>query len=117
YELGAWILPVLRVLAKLKRLRGTKLDIFAYGADRKLERALLGDYESLLERFAAELDEDRFEIALELARLPSQIRGYGPIKRRAAEQAATVRQRLLDQWSAPKRLERPAAPRERATAA
>ena len=30
YELGPWMLPILRVLAKLRWLRGTKLDPFGY---------------------------------------------------------------------------------------
>jgi indolepyruvate ferredoxin oxidoreductase len=118
YEFGAWILPFLRLLAKLKRLRGTKLDPFGYGADRRLERALLGDYERQLDRIVAELDEQRFDTALDLARLPSEIRGYGPIKRQAAERAAVTRQRLLDQWAAPPQQQQlPTERRARATAA
>jgi indolepyruvate ferredoxin oxidoreductase len=117
YELGPWILPVLRVLAKLRRLRGSWLDPFRYGSDRKLERALLADYERLIERFVADLDDARFEIALELARLPNQIRGYGPIKRQAAERAAAVQKRLLEQWAAPVQRERAVEPDAREAAA
>jgi indolepyruvate ferredoxin oxidoreductase len=106
YELGPWIVPVLRVLAKLRRLRGTKLDPFGYGADRKLERALLADYERTIERLIGELDDARLDIAVQLARLPSQIRGFGPIKRQAAERAAAAQKRLLQQWDAPVERER-----------
>ncbi len=42
---GAWMLPVFRVLAKLRGLRGTPFDIFGYSADRKLERDLIAGYE------------------------------------------------------------------------
>jgi indolepyruvate ferredoxin oxidoreductase len=99
YEFGGWMLPVLKVLARLRRLRGTKFDPFAYSADRRLERRLLQDYERLLERVVAELDEGRFDLAVELVRLPEQIRGFGPIKQRAAARADEARERLLERWA------------------
>jgi len=101
YEFGPWIVPVLRLLAKFKFLRGTKLDPFGYGADRRLERALIVRYERIIERLVAELDDRRFELAVELARLPSSVRGYGPIKKAAAALAAEREQRLLETWEAP----------------
>jgi indolepyruvate ferredoxin oxidoreductase len=101
YEFGPWILPVLRVIAKLRGLRGTRLDPFRYSADRLLERQMLARYERLVERLIAEVDERRFEVALELARLPADVRGYGPIKRAAAERAAQRQARLLEAWEAP----------------
>ena len=101
YELGAWVLPVLRALAKLKFLRGTKLDPFGYGADRRLERALIVRYERVIDRIVADLDKRRFELALQLARGPSAVRGFGPIKKAAAARAAEHEQRLLDTWEKP----------------
>ncbi len=101
YELGPWMLPILRVLAKLRWLRGTKLDPFGRGADRRLEREWLARYEALLDRIAAELDGSRFELALALARLPEQVRGYGPIKSAAAARARAAEQDLWEQWAAP----------------
>ena len=110
YEFGPWILPVLRLLAKLRGLRGTKLDPFGYTADRRLERELLARYERLVERLVAELDERRFDVALELARLPADVRGYGPIKKAAAERAAEREKKLIETWEAPPaRVERPRA--------
>jgi indolepyruvate ferredoxin oxidoreductase len=99
YELGPWVLPLLRLLAKLKWLRGTKLDPFRFSADRRLERELRDHYERLLERIAAELDESRFALALRLAELPSQVRGYGPIKRAAAERARVAERELWERWA------------------
>ncbi len=87
YEFGPWIVPVLRVLAGLKRIRGTWLDPFRYSADRRLERELLRRYEAALDRIEAELTESRFDVAVRIARLPHEVRGYGPIKRAAAERA------------------------------
>ena len=44
-EFGPWILPLLRRLAPMKRLRGTTFDPFGYSAERRLERRLIGEYE------------------------------------------------------------------------
>jgi indolepyruvate ferredoxin oxidoreductase len=101
YELGAWLLPVLRVLAKLKWLRGTKLDPFRFGADRRLERELVARYEASLERIVAELDDVRFDLALSLASLPQQVRGFGPVKKAGAVTARAAEQELWEQWRAP----------------
>ncbi len=101
YELGPWMLPVLRLLAKLRWLRGTKLDPFGMSADRRLEREWLARYESLLDRIAAQLDGARFDLAIALARLPEQVRGYGPVKRAAAARALAAEQDLWKQWAAP----------------
>jgi indolepyruvate ferredoxin oxidoreductase len=100
YELGPWILPILRVLAKLKWLRGRALDPFARSADRRLEREWLARYEHIVERVVAELDASRFDIALELAELPREVRGYGPIKSAAAARAAAAELALWARWEA-----------------
>ena len=71
----------------------------ARSADRRLERELLARYEPLLDRIAAELDDSRFDLALELARLPEQVRGYGPIKSAAAARARAAEQDLWEQWA------------------
>jgi indolepyruvate ferredoxin oxidoreductase len=99
YELGPWVMPLLRLIAKLRWLRGRKLDPFGMSADRRLERALLARYEALLDRIAAELDEARFELALELVRLPEQVRGYGPIKAAAATRAQAAEEQLWLRWA------------------
>jgi indolepyruvate ferredoxin oxidoreductase len=101
YELGPWVLPFLRVLAKLRWLRGTKLDPFGRSADRRLERELLARYESVLDRIADEVDESHFELALDLAALPASVRGFGPIKSAAAARAREAEQKLWARWAAP----------------
>jgi indolepyruvate ferredoxin oxidoreductase len=95
------VLPILRVLARLKWLRGTKLDPFGRTADRRLERESLVRYERLVERILTELDAARFALAIELAELPSDVRGYGPIKRAAAERARSAELALWARWEAP----------------
>jgi len=98
YAFGAWIVPVLRVLAKLRVLRGGRFDIFGHTAERRMERRLLREYEALLDRIEAELTADRLSVAIALAELPQSIRGFGPVKRSAAERADTRRRKLLADW-------------------
>ena len=74
----------------MKGLRGTRLDIFGYSAERRLERTLIADYERLVDEIIAGLDQDRHGVAVELASLPEQIRGYGHIK---TAHLATARER------------------------
>ena len=79
---GPWMMPVFRALAALRWLRGTRFDPFAYSAERRAERALLGDYEALLEEFCSTLTTDNLDVAVELASLPEHIRGFGHVKQR-----------------------------------
>ncbi len=84
------------LLAKLKRLRGTRLDPFGYTADRKAERQLIADYDALLDEIAQRLRPDTHETAVALASLPEQIRGYGPVKAAAIERAKLREAELLE---------------------
>jgi indolepyruvate ferredoxin oxidoreductase len=77
---GPWIMPVFRMLAGLKVLRGTRFDIFGYSTERKQERQLIHDYEALLEEITRRLSPERSETAIALASLPEKIRGFGPVK-------------------------------------
>jgi len=95
---GAWMMPVYTLLAKLKILRGTKLDLFGYTDERKLERKLIEEYVSLLDEFETSLTADNYAQALELSALPEQIRGYGHIKHKHIEQQHVRRQRLLAEF-------------------
>src|SRR5262249_35603382 len=79
---GSWVMPAFKLLAKLKDLRGTVFDPFGHTTERKTERRLAGDYEALLRELAASLTPDNHALALEIAKLPMQIRGYGHVKMR-----------------------------------
>jgi indolepyruvate ferredoxin oxidoreductase len=70
----------LRILAKGKRLRGTKFDPFGYAYVRKVERELLAEYASVVSRLAAELDTANYDRAVEAAALADMVRGYEDIK-------------------------------------
>ncbi|MEC9367768.1 MAG: DUF6537 domain-containing protein, partial [Pseudomonadota bacterium] len=93
---GQWMLPVFRVLARAKWLRGTKFDPFGYNAERRMERQLIADYEADLDVIAALLTPRNHARAVELARLPEAIRGFGPVKKASVTAARTRRTTLLD---------------------
>ncbi len=82
-KFGPWIFPVLRALAGLKVLRGTRLDPFAYTEERRMERQLAQDFAALVHTAAANLNEQNMEQAIALAQMPQEIRGFGPVKQQA----------------------------------
>ena len=79
---GPWMMRAFGVLAKLRRFRGTALDVFGRTAERRMERALIGDYETLVAELLATLAPHNHSLAVELAQVPEQIRGYGHVKER-----------------------------------
>ena len=98
---GPWMMTGFRVLAALKGLRGTALDIFGYSAERKMERRLLAEYEADIALIAGKLAADRVEAAAALASVPQLIRGFGHVKQANAERAAAERRRLIGRLDAP----------------
>ena len=92
---GPWMMTGFRVLAGLKRLRGSPLDILGYSAERRMERRLLAAYEGDLDLIIGTLSPGNAEAAAALASVPTLIRGYGHVKRANAEKAAGERDRLL----------------------
>ena len=89
-----WIFPVLRLLARLKPLRGTWADPFRHSADRKLERHLLALYEADLAR-ADHVTPETLPLIRELLGLPLEIRGYGPVKEAAFAKQMARRAEIL----------------------
>ncbi|MBL8175454.1 MAG: indolepyruvate ferredoxin oxidoreductase family protein [Bryobacterales bacterium] len=79
-HLGPWFRTPLRILAALRFLRGTPLDVFGLTAHRRLERSLIPWYCGVVEEALARLTPDNLPVALEIASLPDQIRGYEAIK-------------------------------------
>lgn len=100
-EFGSWMLGVFKVLARMKGLRGTVLDIFGYTAERKMERRLIDAYEAELESLIKALSADNHPVAVEIAELPAQIRGYGHVKEANAEKAAALLKLLREQFANP----------------
>ncbi len=90
-----------KVLAKLRGLRGTALDPFGRTEERRTERALIGEYRASVEQLIAGLDAGNHSLALEIAAIPEQIKGYGHVKER---NLAAARQRwdaLMQRWGRP----------------
>lgn len=77
---GRWVWWALRVLQHGKVLRGTVFDPFGWQAERQEERRLIQDYERTIAQLLANLRPDNLAQAIEIARLPGQIRGYGTVK-------------------------------------
>ncbi|MEJ8824570.1 indolepyruvate ferredoxin oxidoreductase family protein [Variovorax humicola] len=96
---GPWIKTVYRWLAKAKGLRGTALDVFGYTQERRDERAAIGEFIELARRVANELTPEHLATAIEIARLPQSVRGFGHVKERNHAAAAKQQQRLLAAFS------------------
>ncbi|WP_298835429.1 indolepyruvate ferredoxin oxidoreductase family protein [uncultured Roseobacter sp.] len=92
---GPWIERPLRLLARLRFLRGTPLDVFGYTEERRMERALIRQYEKDMKEVLPLLNDVTRPAVLALAELPMQIRGFGPVKHANAEKAAVTRAALL----------------------
>jgi indolepyruvate ferredoxin oxidoreductase len=105
---GPWVMTAFRVLAKLKGLRGTAFDIFGYSADRRIERQLIADYERTIDEVLGALNHETHGLAVDIAGIPEQIRGYGHIKHAHLERAKAREAELLAVLRAP------AAPRQAA---
>jgi indolepyruvate ferredoxin oxidoreductase len=100
-KFGPWMLTAFRVLAKLKGVRGTALDIFGRTEERRTERALIGEYRASIEEVIGGLRADNHALALEIASLPEQIRGYGHVKDRNLVAARTRWNELMAKWRHP----------------
>jgi indolepyruvate ferredoxin oxidoreductase len=97
---GQWMLPVFRMLAKLRRLRGTAFDPFGYSAERRTERRLIAEYEAMLNEIMPRLTPDNHHLAVGLAAIPEKTRGFGHVKARHLAAAKAEEAALLEQFRA-----------------
>jgi len=96
---GPWMRPLLRVLAAARRWRGSVLDPFARGSEARAARALVAEYLEAMERVLARLDSaERLRAATEIASLPSQVRGFGPVRAANAEVMRGELRSRLQAW-------------------
>jgi len=98
---GPAMLGAFRVLARLKALRGTPLDIFGRTEERRTERALIGEYRASIERVLGAVNPGNHALAVEIARIPEQIKGFGHVKARNLAAARVQWAQLMDQWTRP----------------
>jgi indolepyruvate ferredoxin oxidoreductase len=100
-EFGPAMLLGFRLLAKLKGLRGTKLDIFGRNPERVMERRLIQDYRAVVADLVAGLTPANHSLAVEIASIPEKIRGFGHVKEAHLEKAKAEEARLLARWRTP----------------
>jgi indolepyruvate ferredoxin oxidoreductase len=90
------------ILAKFKGLRGGTFDIFGYTAERKMERQLINDYETLINELLPKLNDKNYDTAVEIAQTAQKMRGYGHVKENNVEQTKQAWQSLQQQFNNPK---------------
>jgi indolepyruvate ferredoxin oxidoreductase len=99
---GPAMLTGFRWLARLKGLRGTAFDVFGRTEERKAERALIGEYRAAIDEVLGTLDAGNLALAIDIARIPEEIRGYGHVKDRHLAAARPKWAALMNAWrSAP----------------
>ena len=100
-EYGAWVMPLFRLLASMKKLRGTRLDIFGYSEERRMERRLIGEYEATIDQVLATLGQDNHAMAVQIAAVPETMRGFGHIKEKNVLAAKAREASLLAAYTSP----------------
>jgi len=97
---GSWTMGLFRILKRFKWLRGTALDPFGRTEERRSERALIEDYARTVDELLARLDARSHALAVEIASLPEEIRGYGHVKQKSIAGARAKRDALLARYRA-----------------
>ena len=95
---GPWMLRLFGMLKRFKALRGTAFDPFGYSGERRTERQLIADYETLLSEILSKLSADNHPLAVGLAVIPEKIRGFGHVKARNLKTAKADEAALLEQF-------------------
>jgi indolepyruvate ferredoxin oxidoreductase len=103
---GAWLFPVLKVLARGKALRGTRFDPFGRTDERRLERRLVDEYEARIDELLTSLTAAKLPVAVAIANVPASIRGYGHVKQASLAIARARERELLSRFD-PERYPRP----------
>ncbi len=86
-KFGPWMLTAFKVLAKFKGLRGTALDVFGKTQERQMERALIVDYKASIDTLLNTLNASNHALAVDVARIPELIKGFGHVKERNVKTA------------------------------
>ena len=96
---GPWMRKAMGWLAGMKGLRGTALDPFGRTEERRTERALIVEYRQCIETLLAGLTADKLALAVEIASIPEDIRGYGHVKEHHLAAARIKWQSLMTRWN------------------
>ena len=86
-EFGPWMFGAFRVLARMRRLRGTAFDLFGRTEERRMERRLIAEYRETIGEVLDALTPGNHETAVALASVPERIKGFGHVKTRNLEAA------------------------------
>ncbi len=105
-QFGPWMMSAYRILASLKRLRGTPFDLFGQTEERKMERRKIVEYEALIDDLLNGITADNYDLAVELASVPDMIRGYGHIKEKNVLAAEKREAELINEWRSPRTINR-----------
>ncbi len=97
-RVGPWMMGAFKLLARLKFLRGTALDPFGFTTERRTERACIQQYEAQVRKILDGLSASRLATAIELAKIPDRIRGFGHVKQRNQQLAASAESTLWERW-------------------
>ncbi len=95
---GSWMLAVFRVMKRFKGLRGTRFDPFGWTAERKMEREIRDQYLERMLKLADGLNKQNHELAIAIASIPDEIRGYGHVKEASVEAAKGHEAELWQNW-------------------
>lgn len=115
-EFGPWMARVLRAMSRLRWLRGTWLDPFRFGAERRLDRQWLAEYEGDVRALLDGLTAGNLNLAVQIASLPEKLRGYGHVREASSAIARAHREDLLGQWRHQREVpSHPAGPRRTQT--
>jgi indolepyruvate ferredoxin oxidoreductase len=98
---GPAMFTVFKLLARFKGLRGTALDVFGRTEERRTERALIGEYRADVQALLSQLTAENHALALDIASIPEQIKGFGHVKERHLAAARRRREALLQAWQQP----------------
>jgi indolepyruvate ferredoxin oxidoreductase len=97
---GTWMMGAFHILAKMKFLRGTAFDPFGRSEERKMERALIVEYQNLILGLLPHLSAKTLPLAVAIASVPEQIRGFGHVKERNVREARKKWKELSKEFEA-----------------
>jgi len=100
-EYRSWMLGAFGILAKFKFLRGGRFDVFGYTRERRMERQLISDYENMIGELLATLSSENHALAVRIASIPEEVRGFGHVKERSIELAKMKRAELFELFKSP----------------
>jgi indolepyruvate ferredoxin oxidoreductase len=97
-KFGPSMLTGFKLLSRLRFLRGGVFDVFGYTEERRMERALIDEYKASISEVMATFAPGKHALALEIARIPEKIKGYGHVKERHLKAAREQWDGLMHAW-------------------